>query len=74
MLGLDDLAEVGLHQSHAMLERALQIGDAPQELNLVRSDLAIPIGAQLDPVPADVLEFLDFFDQRVKLVSNRLCL
>ena len=58
VLAAHSVAIVGVHQGGAMLEAALQIGHAAQELNLVLLQLVLPLEAPVGPVIADVLQFL----------------
>ena len=48
----------------AVLEAALQIGDAAQELHLVLLQLALPLDAPLRPVIPNILQFLSHFLSR----------
>src|SRR5436309_10620266 len=56
VLRAGNLAEVSFHERGAVLERALQIGHAAQELSLVDEQLVLPFPAPLHPMRADVLE------------------
>src|SRR5258708_34336494 len=50
-----DIAEVRLHESGSVLEGALQIGPAAQELRLLDEQLLLPFGSPSNPRAGHIL-------------------